>query len=237
MMKRKKVDVENIDNKPPIEGVKDWAFDRFAAAAIWNRRLLIVLSISLFGNIVLALSIFGLLPLKEQIPIFVRVNDTTGVIDVLTSLDETVLTKDQALDEAFVIRYVRERETYLYAIFEKNYEQVMAMSSVAVGDVYNKIVIDNKNPKNPFVKYSDKYEVSVHINNVTNIEARTSGNPGTTVVRYTLKITEVGSGQTKEHKKIATITYEYTPASLERQRRWLNPLGFVVTSYLNEDEY
>lgn len=223
--------MKKIDNK-----ATDWAYDRYASAVIWNKRLIWLSVIAFLSTIILAITIMLMLPLKEQIPIFVRVDNVTGNIDVLTTLDEYTMTADEALDEAFLITYLRNRENYLYQTFESNYEQVMALSDTRTGRNYYEMVIDDQNPNNPFYKYSDKIEAVVKINNLTHTKRRISQQPGVAVIRFTL--TETNKlGENKVQRKIATITYEYTPSELDRKRRWINPLGFVVTSYIVEDEY
>lgn len=70
-------------------------------------------SIAIASGIVASVSVFaiaGLTPLKTVEPFVVRVDNSTGIVDVVSALTATVSTYDEAVTKYFAAKYVRARE-------------------------------------------------------------------------------------------------------------------------------
>lgn len=63
-------------------------------------------------SILAIIAVMLLTPLKTTEPYLIRVNDTTGAVDIITVLDTEQISNNEALDKHFINSYVRAREGY-----------------------------------------------------------------------------------------------------------------------------
>src|SRR3546814_1848893 len=81
-----------------------------------------------------AASIFAvaaLAPLKTVVPYVIRVNQTTGAVDVQTALTQRPMRYDEAVTKYFLAQYVRTRESWIPAAAEENFRFVTILSQPA----------------------------------------------------------------------------------------------------------
>ena len=74
-------------------------------------------------------AIAGLTPLKTVEPFVVRVDNSTGIVDVVSALTSTAGTYDEAVTKYFAARYVRAREGYVWSEAEENFRTVSLLST------------------------------------------------------------------------------------------------------------
>ena len=165
-------------------------------------------------------------PKVVQVPYTIRVNETTGVVDLLTSLDGKIdITPTDALDKANLSAFVKAREGYQFYNLQSPYNLVAAMAGEKVGAEYTALYSGD------FARdkvWRDSVSIDIEI-----LSAVPTGETGT--VRF--KKTTRKDGQTAESIHAATLSYGYysTAKSLESVRL-LNPLGFRVMFYRVDDE-
>src|SRR3546814_7815228 len=61
-------------------------------------------------------------------PYIIRVNQTTGAVDVQTTLTQKPMRYDEAVTKFFLAQYVRTRESWLPAAAEENFRAVTILS-------------------------------------------------------------------------------------------------------------
>ncbi len=75
------------------------------------------------------IAVAALAPLKTVEPIFVRVDNASGAVDVLHRIDEqTGISRQDLLDKGYLARYVHAREGYFYPTLQEQYRRVMRLS-------------------------------------------------------------------------------------------------------------
>jgi type IV secretion system protein VirB8 len=181
------------------------------------------------GAVALAL----LMPLKRVEPYVIRVDNSTGVVDVVP-----VYTGHARLDEAvtryFLTHYITVCERFDYASAESDYEECAAFNSARLNQsMYARW--NRANPNSPLNVHKDGSTESVRIESVSFFK-RASGVSDLAQVRYALfkQQGESPSGQVTHW--IATIGYRYgDPPDDGRARGW-NPLGFEVYDLAIEPE-
>ena len=211
----------------------------FAEARSWNadqirgaeRSRRLAWGVAGFASIVATVAVCAvaaLAPLKSVEPFVVRVDRTTGAVDVMTALrSEKPLSYDEAVTKHFLAQYVRAREGWLAPAAEANFRQVSIMSTPAEqqrwGDAFRPA-----NPQSPQVIYGPAGEAQVDIRAVSFVS------DGVANVRFHRIVRQ--SQQVTESDWIATIAFAYVKAPMAEGDRLRNPLGFQVTSYRADPE-
>jgi type IV secretion system protein VirB8 len=210
-----------------------WDADRVAAAHRGARVAWRVAaagwSCALAGSAALLL----LVPLKRVEPFVVRVDNTTGIVDVVPVYAGTA-TPEQAVTRYFLTHYVSVCERFNFATAESDYEECGAFHAAQRNQVWYALWNPN-NPASPLNLHKDGSTVRVQVESVSFFQ-RGSGVNDLAQVRF-LKAERSGGGA-EEHLThwIATIQYAYGPPSADpKVRRW-NPLGFKVIELTSEPE-
>jgi type IV secretion system protein VirB8 len=173
------------------------------------------------------------MPLKRVEPFVIRVDNTTGVVDVVPAYEGT-----QALDETvtryFLTHYITVCERFNYATAESDYQECGAFHSAERNQLWY-AQWNRSNPASPLNLHKDGSSVRVEVESVSFFE-RANGVRDLAQVRY-LKAERQGAGSAERFTHwIATIQYAYGPPARDPgMRRW-NPLGFKIVELRSEAE-
>lgn len=180
-----------------------------------------------------AIALMILMPLKRVDPFVVRVDNTTGVVDVVPAYDGRA-TPQEAVTRYFLTHYVTVCERFNFATAESDYEECGAFHSPQRNQAWYALWTAT-NPDSPLNVHKDGSTVGVQVTAVS-FFTRASGLADLAQVRY-LKVHRAGPGAEEKYSHwIATVQYAYTePAKDPRTRRW-NPLGFKVIDFKAEPE-
>lgn len=171
---------------------------------------------------------FNPVTLKE--PLVLRVNDTTGAVQEVSTIKDQEKTYGEVVDTFFLADFVRAYENYNYQSIQSDYDKTILMSSDAVANEYKNIYQDT--PERPA---RDKQLGQQGTRKVKVLSVVPDIKKGIATVRFQTETTS-GSQSTTVENWVATITYEYVSAKIDNNVRLLNPLGFVVTSYRVDKE-
>ena len=169
----------------------------------------------------------GLTPLKTVEPFVVRVDNSTGIVDVVSALTSTAGTYDEAVTKYFAARYVRAREGYVWSEAEENFRTVSLLST-SLEQTRFTALYRGSNPDSPQNIYGRNASSRVSIVSISLI----SGNVAS--VRYMRTITRGDEVQATHW--VATLTFSYVNAPMSSTDRLVNPLGFVVSDYRSDPE-
>lgn len=216
------------DLKTYFDEAKSWNADRVRAAERSRRFAWGVAGLAGLVATVAVGAVAALAPLKTVEPFVVRVDRSTGAVDVMSALKaERPVTYEEAVTKHFLAQYVRAREGWLAPAAEANFGQVSIMSTPAEqqrwADAYRPA-----NPQSPQVLYGSAGEAQVAIRAVSFVS------DGVANVRFRRTV-RVGQ-QVTESDWIATVAFAYTKAPMAEGDRLRNPLGFQVTSYRSDPE-
>lgn len=196
-----------------------------------NRRAWTVAFISMIITFLSILALVFLIPLKTVEPYVIRV-DKNGMTDIVSALNETTLTTDEAVDKHYSSEYVTKREAYYYELLEQDYFYVQLFSSNEVANNYRELY---KGDNGRVEKLGANKKIEAKVLSV--VLGESAGNK-TATVRVEL-IKENLSSRIKEKAKIKviTITYDYFPdKEATEEERLKNPLGYKVLSYRVDNE-
>ncbi|MDR1709139.1 MAG: virB8 family protein [Candidatus Accumulibacter sp.] len=214
--------------------------DPFAKALDWEARRIEIIekserrawTVAFAALVVTALSwaaIALMMPLKEKIPYVIRVDNATGVPDIVTTMQDKRIAYDDVMDKYWVSMFVRARETYDWYTLQKDYDTVGLLASPAVGKEYAALFAG---PEALDKKLGKAHRITVEIAAVV-----PDGNGIATarLVKTAARTDETGSKHVS--KWIATLKYEYrNPSRMKESDRLVNPFGFQVLSYRIDPE-
>ncbi len=230
----KKVDkqIENfVKNNPDEVAISYEASIRYIAEQA-NKRAYLISGVALFIAIISVIAVCLLTPLKSVEPYVIRVDNTTGMVDIITSVNEAAFSQNEALDKYFATMYVKAREGYYYDILQNDYELVQILSYPDVANIYLK-TYEGEKARDQVLK--NDFEVEIDIVSVT--LGNSAGSPIATI-RFNEITRKKGEKIAISNKaKIVTLSYDYQPNTLTTEKeRIKNPLGFKVSTYRIDDE-
>lgn len=174
-----------------------------------------------------------LMPLKRVEPFVVRVDNSTGVVDVVPIYaGKTELT--QTVTRYFLSHYISVCERFNYATAESDYEECGAFHAAQRNQAWYALWNPN-NPASPLNVHKDGSIVRVQVEAVSFFQ-RASGANELAQVRYLKAERQANGADERFSHWIATIQYAFTTPSRDpRVRRW-NPLGFKILELATEPE-
>jgi type IV secretion system protein VirB8 len=210
-----------------------WDQDRRAQAQRSTRRAWQVAAAAGLCAIASCAALAVLMPLKRVEPFVVRVDSSTGIVDVVPAYSGGAVL-EQSVTRYFLSHYVSVCERFNFSTAESDYEECGAFHSAQRNQAWYALWSLN-NPASPLNLHKDGSTVRVQVESVSFFE-RASGVTDLAQVRY-LKAERHGAGAAEYVTHwIATIQYAYAqPSQDPRVRRW-NPLGFKVTELTSEPE-
>ena len=188
---------------------------------------------SFFSVIVALASVLAvsfLTPLKTVEPYVIRVDNVTGMVDILTTLNEEKITSNEALDKHFITQYVKAREGYYYDMLNKDYVLVQLLSNPEVASDY-RLIYEGENARDAELKNNyqiDPQILSIVLNNSNGVKIATT--------RLKLKIFNKSTQGITEKIIVVTLSYDYFLEAIREQDRLDNPLGFKVINYRVDEE-
>ncbi|EAI2369647.1 type IV secretion system protein [Campylobacter jejuni] len=195
-----------------------------------NKRAWLIAFVSIFIAIISIVAVVLLTPLKTIEPYVIRVDNTTGMVDILTMLDEKEISSNEALDKYFISQYVKAREGYYYELLNQDYLLTQLMSSEKVANEY-RALYEGDNARDQILKNSN--EVNVQI---LSIVLGNSNGVKTSTIRAKIITKNLNTRGLSESTKVITLSYDYILAKASEENRILNPLGFKVTNYRIDEE-
>lgn len=195
-----------------------------------ERAARIAWSVAIMAGILAGASIFavaGLTPLKTVEPFVVRVDNSTGIVDVVSALTATAGTYDEAVTKYFAAKYVRAREGYVWSEAEEIFRTV-ALLSTQPEQARFAALYRGSNPESPQNIYGRGATARINIASISLI------NQNVVSVRYMRTITRGDDVRTTHW--VATLTFSYANVPMSSTDRLVNPLGFAVSEYRADPE-
>ena len=218
--------------KPYFTESAGWDIDRSAQTV---RRERIAWGVAAAGWLLAAASATALvllIPLKSVEPYVIRVDNSTGVVDVVpmyvghAEIRETVV-------RLLLTHYVTLCEGFNYATAERDYEECGAFHTAKRNQEWSSLWMPS-NPSSPLNLYKDGTTVHVQVTALTFFR-RSNGLIDVAQARY-VKFRRLAGGSEVPSHWIATIQYAFVSPSRDPRTRQWNPLGFKVIDFRSEPE-
>jgi len=217
---------KNKKTKPELQ---NWYKDRYQSVVVQRKIMELIALGSLGITLVLAIIITQLIPLKSIDPYVLQVESRTGVTQVVDPVTAKELTANEAVNNFFLVQYIRAREGYNASELLHDVNIVRLMSES--GRIYPQFIATNapNNPSSPIARLGTLGTRSVKFKSITYISPQ--------VVQIRALIVERPDKSVPlELHRIILLRFEYVKMNLTTEERYLNPLGFRITDYqINED--
>jgi len=207
---------------------RDWESDKVHRAQVSEKRAWKVAFSAVGLALLMGIGIVVVAHVPRGVPFVYERDKSSGDVSLLTAMADEKTTSFQELrDKNYAQRYVIARESYLYQLLQKNYDDVLRWSSDDVGQAYAKLYEgDNARDK--------KYGANV-VMDVTPVSVQlVPDDVGVkAVVRFSKKTHRVEAENTDPPQYfVATIAYEYKPSMFGKEKDLIaNPDGYKVTGY------
>lgn len=222
-----KVEKQNFERY--LHEAQSWETNRLLQAQRSKKLAWSIAAIASALAFVSVIAIAGLTPLKQTELRIVRVNDTTGAVDVLSEIPDAKRTYDEAINRYFAGQYIRFREGYSRKLADEYYASVGIMSAAAEQRRYGE-GFSPKNPQSPLNVYGESARVKVHIKGYSFLKK------DVVLVRYWKEVERGASERPVVTHWAATMVFKYSGAPMAEKDREINPLGFQVTEYRNDPD-
>ncbi len=182
---------------------------------------------------ILAGALIVLMPLKRVDPFVVRVDNATGVVDVVPVYAGSAA-MPEVITRYLLSHYVTVCERFNYATAESDYEECGAFHTALRNQAWYALW----NPNNPESRLNTNKDGTVVRAEVTSISffKRANGVGDLAQVRYVKAKRSAGAPADAVTHWIATIQYAYTEPSKDTHMRSWNPLGFKIVDFRPEAE-
>ena len=216
------------ENVKTIIEAKNWYKDRYQYLLVQRKLLTLITLLSLLCTLGTVIAIALLAPLKTVDPFVIQVDQKSGITQTVDPLSVKELTANEAVNDYFLVQYIRSRETYSVTDLARNYNIVRVMSDP--DRVYPDFVrqADPNNPRSNAARLGSSGLRTVKFKSITYLNPQ--------LVQARLLIEEKQDANVVQYHKIALVAFEYIKLSLTNEERYINPLGFRITDYrLDED--
>jgi type IV secretion system protein VirB8 len=180
-----------------------------------------------------AAALMLLMPLKRVDPFIVRVDNTTGVVDVVPEYSGHGEVAE-AVTRYLLTHYVTVCERFNFATAESDYQECGAFHSGLRNQAWYALW-NPANSASPLNVYKDGSIVRAQVVSVSFFK-RANGVADLAQVRYVKGRRAAGAQDEQSTHWIATVQYGYSEPSKNPQARSWNPLGFKVIDFRPEPE-
>ena len=216
-----------------FEEAASWDADR---AALNARSMRMAWRVAIGACVLAAMAILALVmlvPLKRVDPFVIRVDNATGIVDVVPTFVGRA-DMSEVVTRYFLTHYVTVCERFSFATAESDYEECGSFHAAARNQAWLALW-DRANPASPLNAFKDGSSVRAQVSAVSFFE-RGNGVADLAQVRYTKSRRASSSANDQVTHWIATVQYVYgEPSKDPLARRW-NPLGFKIVDFRSEPE-
>ena len=207
---------------------QSWEADRASLRARSERRAWWVAGAGWTLALLAGVGLASLAPLKTVQPFVIRVDNSTGIVDVVPALGSSA-SMDETVTRFLLTHYVTVCERFSLPSAESDYEECGAFHGAERNQVWLAKWTPS-NPDSPIHRYKDGSALRVRVKAVTFFE-RGNAVRDLAQVRYSVGLRKPGNSVEELKDYIASIQFAYgKPSDDARLRQW-NPLGFRVLSF------
>lgn len=228
-----------LAKKPSESEQKNWYKDKYQHIFVQRNILALTTLVALLVALGSVVTVMQLAPLKTLEPYMINVDERTGLVQNVKSMTYKDITDNEAVNNYFLVKYIRAVETYDISDLRANYNVVRVMSAPGV---YQEFVSEKRpsNPESPSAILKNLGKRKVEITSLTYFSSpqmkRIDKGIQTASVRVTLSDQIAGNPVPVNYYKLITISFQYTNLNLTQRERHINPLGFRVISYRVDEE-
>lgn len=208
---------------------QSWSADVVASLRRSKKRAWALAAVTTATSLVAVTAVALLTPLKTAVPYVIELERSTGYVQAARLAEPGTLSENEAVRQSSLYHYVLAREGVDAADIVANYEKTLAWSADGARAGYLALW-DKSNPDGLAGRYPVGTVVSVSVKGISPLTASTA------LVRFsTTRGMPGGRGAVTEHWQ-SIVGYRFADRPLAQDERFINPLGFQVTSYRRDPD-
>ncbi|NML04878.1 type IV secretion system protein [Sphingomonas sp. G-3-2-10] len=211
------------------EKAESWGVDQQETVRGSRRIAWIVAAVFALIAVLEAFALYRLTPLKTVEPLTLLVDRQTGYVQALKPLDPQQISGNTALTQSFLVQYVIAREGFDINALQANYAKVALWSEGTARSQYVS-GMQAANPDSPLARLPRSTVLETRVKSVTPMAGNTA------MVRFETVRRDAGGQTAAVQAWVAVIKYRYSGEPMRVEDRFVNPLGFLVTSYQRNAE-
>ena len=206
-----------------------WADERTRSIDASRKIAWIVAMVATAVALLLAITIFFMLPLKTVVPHTLLVDRQTGFVQALDPAKPQKIAPQKALTQSFLVQYVQAREGFDIATVQGQFKKITLWSSGAAKNRYVTLM-QASNPQSPLARLPRTTVVDVTVRSVSQLSDNSA------LVRFASTRLDQGGSEQPSENWVAVIKYRYSNVPMTVEDRYVNPLGFEVLDYRKDAE-
>lgn len=224
---------KDADLERYLQEAASWDADRAALNARSSRTAWRIAAIACVLTMLAILALMLLMPLKRVEPFVIRVDNSTGVVDIVPVFVGRG-EMPEMLTRHLLHLYVTVCERFNFATAESDYQQCQAFHAAARNQAWTALW-DRANRASPLNVYKDGSSVTAQVQTISFFK-RANGVQDLVQIRYRKSRRTSASANDQVTHWIATVQYVYgEPAKDPIARQW-NPFGFKIVEFRSEPE-
>ncbi len=210
-------------------GAGTWAADMAKARSRSSKTAWLVAGAACLVALLEAGALVAMMPLKQVVPYTITVDRQTGYVETAQGLLPGKISQDSAVTQSFLVQYVLARESFDAADLKDSYRKIQLWSA---GDARSRYLQDMaaSNPQSPLKLLPPTTVVRTTIKSVSILS------PSSALVRFDTERRDAGAAPVQVASYVAVLGFRYSGEPMRMQDRFVNPLGFQVTSYRRDAE-
>ncbi|WFW29605.1 MAG: type IV secretion system protein [Wolbachia endosymbiont of Menacanthus eurysternus] len=217
-------------NSRALDEDTNWNSDRYSVIVAQRNVLFLFILVLLVIVFVSILVIFKISTNSTIEPFVIEIEKKSGIVQLVDPVTVKLYSADKVLNNHFIAEYIKAREVFDQYNYNYNYyTKVRLFSSPNVYSEF-KNYINSQNIDDLFNLYSGFVRSEFKIRSIQRLYDNTFQ------IRFTVEFIRKDRSSVKRNK-IAIMSYKYVSLEMNDQQRYVNPLGFQVTSYRVDDEY
>ncbi|BAO99325.1 VirB8 family type IV secretion system protein [Wolbachia endosymbiont of Cimex lectularius] len=217
-------------NNESLDKDVNWSSSRYSTVVAQRNTLLLFTLILLVAISVSILAIFKISTSSTIEPFVIEIEKKSGIVQLVDPVTVKQYSADKVLNNHFIAEYIKARE--VFDKYNYNYNYYTKVRLFSSPNVYNEFrnYISSQNMDDLFNLYSGFVKNEFKIRSIQKLY------DDTFQVRFTVEFTRKNGSSVKKNK-IVIMSYKYASLEMNDQQRYVNPLGFQVTSYRVDDEH
>lgn len=206
-----------------LEAAKNWYADRYQFVVIQRNVLALITLLALAGLGITTFAVARIAGSKSFEPFVLEIESKTGITTVVDQNTFSKFKADESVIRFFILKYINAREGY--DVYNYSFDYGHTVRLLSSGEVYRDFAksIGLDNPKSP-IRLGNKTR-RVSLKSMTFLTAKK--------VQSRVLVSDSVDG---ELHRVITIDFEFFDLRLSMAERYINPLGFQVVNYRNDEE-
>ncbi|OEY86823.1 type IV secretion system protein VirB8 [Wolbachia pipientis] len=202
----------------------DWSTSRYSTV-VAQRNVLLVLALLLLISITISvLVVFKISTSRTVEPFVIEIEKKSGMVHVVDPATVLQYSANDTLNRYFITDYIKTRECFdPYNYIFNYYKKIRLLSSINVANEFYSYT-RSQDLDRLVSQHLEYIKTEFKVNSIQKI------NNDTVQVLFAIKY-ERKDGSHIKKSKIVTMSYRFAQLELNDQDRYINPLGFQVTSY------